>query len=48
MGSVLRGEVLKKKKKSKEINNITKGNILDLNFTVFEEDGIIYWEFKKG
>ncbi len=47
MGSVLRGEGMKKKKKGKEVNEIAKVSVFDLNFTVFEEDGIIYWEFKK-
>ena len=48
MGSVLRGEGKNKKNKGKGYNEAAKGNIPEINYTVFVEEGIIYWEFKKG
>ena len=39
---------LNKKKKGKGNNVVAKGNVPGLKYTVFVEDGIIDWEFKKG
>ena len=48
MGSVPRGEQKNKENKGKGYNEAAKGVIPEMNFTVFVEEGIIYWEFKKG
>ncbi len=47
MGTVLRGG--KSSKKKGKLNKvIATENVQGIKYTVFVEDGIIYWEFKKG
>ncbi len=48
MGTVFRGEGKCNKKKGKGNKVAITWKTHDIKYTVFVEDGIIYWEFKKG